>query len=72
MLLQDVRQFVREQPPPIARLRRVASWPENDVPSYCLSQRIDRSGRLDGLRIHVDADLTEVMAKPRFHETTHV
>jgi hypothetical protein len=69
-LLNDVRQFVCQQPPPLAAVRRSPRRSENHVPAHCISQRIHRPGRLRRLTVGMQANIAEVVPEFGLHEGT--
>ena len=66
-LLNDVRQFVREQLPSVRALRRVLRRPEHDIAPRRVSQRVHRPRRLCRTRVRVHAHVAEVLAETVLH-----
>ena len=64
-----MREFVREKPAPVLARRRILICAEDDIVAHCVSQRIHRTRRCCRVCIGVHANLAEVMAEARLHET---
>src|SRR5215813_2716405 len=67
LLLDDMRQFVRDQAPPLRIVRRESSGTENHVIIQGEGVRADFISQLSGAIICVDAHMTEIVGKATLH-----
>jgi hypothetical protein len=63
-LLDDVRQFVRQQALACVRPRRVLARAKDNVAPDCISQRIDSARGFSRPAICMDAHVSKIMSDP--------
>ncbi|HKC64494.1 MAG TPA: hypothetical protein VKB86_12705 [Pyrinomonadaceae bacterium] len=68
MLLDNVCEFVRQQPAPLCRLRRILPFAKYDVAPYGVRPRVDRPCRLRCATICMHAHASEVAPEARLEE----
>lgn len=66
-LLDDVSQFVGEQPHPRLGIRLIPALPHHDMPPEREGLRVDRAGRLRRPGIGVYSNVREVVTEPALH-----
>jgi hypothetical protein len=67
-LLDDVRQFMREEIIPLSRGRSITIGVESNILTYCISNCIDGTCGSCGLLVCVHAHTAEVLTKARLEE----
>jgi len=68
ILLNRVRELMRQQPRALVRSRLILPCPEHDVIARRVRERVDGLSGRGGARIVVNTDVVQIVSQARFHE----